>query len=669
MSFCINPHCPNPQNQNSTLFCQSCGSELLLEGRYRVVSVLGGGGFGKTYEVIERSGTTKVLKVLLHSNPKAVSLFQQEAQVLSQLDNPGIPKGKGYFNFLPQNSQEPLHCLIMEKIEGLNLEQYLQQRNYRPIDQELALEWLLELFTILHQVHQQNFFHRDIKPSNIMLKGDGQLVLIDFGAVREVTQTYMLKQAAGQVTGINSPGFTPPEQLNGQAVLTSDFFAIGRTFVYLLTGKIPTDQDIYDINTDEVRWRNYASGVSPLLADLIDDLIKRSPSQRPQSTNVILQRLAEIERALKRQPNGGSPKNSSKPKIGSRLSRRFGLSVGNTSPLVMVIGGAIAASAVILFIIPYLIRSDWFSLIKPNPAEEWAKNLTLVNTLTGHSDAISSVAIAPDGQTIASGSHDRTIKLWNPQTGKLIRTIYGHSLPVLSVAISPDSQNLASGSLDETIKQWNLSNGQQIRSIKADGYVAWNNAIAISPDNQFIATGSTDKTIRLWNFATGQRLRTLYGHSLPVLSVAISPNGQTLASGSTDKSIRLWNLGTGQQLHTLSGHTSWVTCLAISPDNQIVVSGSLDKTIKLWNINTGELLRTLSGHSYSVLAVAISPDGQIIASGGLDGEIRLWNLETGKLLHTISGHTKQVVSLAISQDRQTLVSGSADDTIKIWRSP
>ncbi|NMG06483.1 serine/threonine-protein kinase [Brasilonema sp. UFV-L1] len=661
MSLCINRHCSNPSNADTQLFCQNCGSELLLEGRYRVVRLLGGGGFAKTYEVIERNGTVKVLKVLHLDLPKAVSLFQQEAQVLSQLDHPGIPRGNGYFTFLPNNSQEPLHCLIMEKIEGLNLEQYLQQRSYRPINQDLALEWLTQLMTILHQVHQQNFFHRDIKPSNIMLKADGQLVLIDFGTARGVTPTYIAKQPLGQVTGINSPGYTPPEQLNGQAVLTSDFFATGRTFVYLVTGKAPNDQDIYDPNTDEVHWRNYAPGTSPLLADLIDDLMRRSPSQRPQKTDVILQRLADIEGALKKQAKSGSSKNFSKSRT-IQTHRRFNLSFGNKS-LVMVIVGVIAASAVIMLLIPFGKSG------KSNSAEQWAKNLSLVNTLRSHSEAVSSVAIAPNEQILASASHDKTIKLWNPQTGKLIRTIYGHSLPVLSLAISPDGQNLVSGSLDETIKQWNLGNGQQVRSIKADGYVAWNNAIAISKDGQNLASGSADKTIRLWNFTNGQRLRTFYGHSLPVLAVAISPSGQTLVSGSTDKTIRLWNLSTGEQLHTLSGHTGWVTCLAVSPDNQTVVSGSLDKTIKTWDIKTGALLRTLSGHSYSVLSVAISPDGQIAATGGLNGEIRLWNLETGKLLHTIAGHTKQVVSLAISQDGQTLVSGSADDTIKVWHSP
>ena len=196
MSLCINPNCPKPQNPNNILFCETCGSELLLEGRYRVIRQLGEGGFGKTFEV-SQNNTLKVLKVLTLDDPKAVSLFQQEARVLSQLNHPGIPKAEVYFTFIPRNSQSPLHCLVMEKIEGLDLSQYMEQRDNRPIDEKLAILWLTQLANILNEVHKQNFFHRDIKASNIMLKADGNLALIDFGTAREVTKTYYQK-AAGQ---------------------------------------------------------------------------------------------------------------------------------------------------------------------------------------------------------------------------------------------------------------------------------------------------------------------------------------------------------------------------------------------------------------------------------------------------------------------------------------
>ncbi|NES81964.1 MAG: serine/threonine protein kinase, partial [Moorea sp. SIO2B7] len=232
MSLCINPSCPKPQNPDHNLFCQACGSELLLAGRYRVINVLSDkGGFSNTYEVIHND-IIKVLKVLTNNNPKAVELFQHEAQVLSQLNHPGIPKGDGHFIYFPRNSQTPLHCLVMEKIEGMDLEEYQKQRKNRPIDQQLAIEWLKQLAEILHEVHTHQFFHRDIKPSNIIFRSNSQLALIDFGAVRQVTETLI---AGGQNTSIYTPGYAPPEQEKGYAVQQSDFFALGRTFVYLLT--------------------------------------------------------------------------------------------------------------------------------------------------------------------------------------------------------------------------------------------------------------------------------------------------------------------------------------------------------------------------------------------------------------------------------------------------
>ncbi|NET58298.1 MAG: SUMF1/EgtB/PvdO family nonheme iron enzyme [Symploca sp. SIO2E6] len=311
MSHCINPHCPHPQNPDNVLFCQACGSELLLAGEYRVIRLLSGkGGFGRTYEVSQGS-KAKVLKVLInHHNhePKVIDLFRQEARVLQQLNHPGIPRGDGYFTFLPRNSPQPLHCLVMEKIEGSDLEEYQQQRQYRPIEQKLALKWLLQLAQILDEVHEQQFFHRDIKPSNIILKPDGQLVLIDFGTVREITATYYAKQAQGQITGVASFGYTSPEQLHHQAVPQSDFFALGRTFVFLLTGKQPIDPAIYDPRKDQLNWRPHTPDILPELADFIDLLMMRSADERPTNTQVILQRLAEIERILNPPPRRKPPK-------------------------------------------------------------------------------------------------------------------------------------------------------------------------------------------------------------------------------------------------------------------------------------------------------------------------------------------------------------------------
>lgn len=294
MSICINPICSKINNSDDQLFCQNCSSELLLEGRYRVTRKLGTGGFGKTYEVSDRQGTTKVLKVLSDNHPKYVQLFQQEAQILTQLDHQGIPQVEpdAYFTFLPRDSSQVLHCLVMEKINGLDLQQYLRKRG-SPIDQRLAIQWLGQLADILKAVHNCNFFHRDIKPSNIMLRANGPLVLIDFGTAREITGSFVVKQAAGEITGVMSAGYTPPEQLNGQALPQSDFFALGRTFVYLLTSNDPSS--FYDPYTDELHWRNAASGIAPQFANFLDRLMARFPNQRPQTAEIILQQLEEIK--------------------------------------------------------------------------------------------------------------------------------------------------------------------------------------------------------------------------------------------------------------------------------------------------------------------------------------------------------------------------------------
>ncbi len=354
MSYCINPNCPKPQNPENLLFCQTCGSQLLLEGRYRVMRLLGEGGFAKTYEVSD-CGTPKVLKLLFLNQPKAVSLFQQESQVLSRLNHPGIPKvaADGYFTFSPRNSQQPAHCLVMEKIEGINLEELMSRRNNQPIPEALALDWLKQLAEILAQVNQQNYFHRDIKPANIMLRisppyqgeAEGKLVLIDFGTAREITATIL--GGGPKVTQIVSAGYTPLEQACGQAVPQSDFFALGRTFVYLLTGKSPRDLPA-DSATGQLLWRNSAPQISDPVANLIDDLMALLPASRPQTSQIILQRLAEIERSLSQPspPAGGSLPPAAPVYAG--FWRRFTASLTDTG-IVTVAAAAIGA---------FLLNSD-----------------------------------------------------------------------------------------------------------------------------------------------------------------------------------------------------------------------------------------------------------------------------------------------------------------------
>ncbi|MFN6486786.1 MULTISPECIES: WD40 repeat domain-containing protein [unclassified Nostoc] len=295
----------------------------------------------------------------------------------------------------------------------------------------------------------------------------------------------------------------------------------------------------------------------------------------------------------------------------------------------------------------------------------------LSHTLTGHSEKVTSVVISPDGETLVSGCADKTIKVWNINTGKLIRTTEDLG-EISSVAISPDGHFLAVGSSQHpksNVRVLNTNSGKLIHTLL--GHQKPVNCIAISPDGQILASGSNK--IKIWNLHKGdaygglcQRICTLW-HSSPVNAAAISPDGAILASASSDNKIRLWNPRTGDPLRTINGHSGEVKSVIISPDGEILFSGSADKTIKIWHLATGKVLYTLTGHLEEVRSLAVSHNGEILFSGSADKTIKIWHLQTRELLQTLTEHSGAINSIAISCNGQFLASGSSDKTIKIWR--
>jgi WD40 repeat protein len=656
---------------------------LLLNGQYRVSRLLSDTtGFGVVYEAFE-GFTSKILKVLQekwNNEPKAVELFKREYDVLLELSRQnvtGVPRGDAYFQYSTREGKI-LHCLVMEKVEGINLEQWLKQ--YDNLSQKRALKWLREITLILDKIHQQNWLHRDIKPPNIMLRNSGELVLIDFGTAREETQTYHQKVKGQQVTGITSAGYTPNEQQHGQAVIQSDFYALGRTFVHLLTRKHPLE--IYDPVNDVLSWREETENIHPLLLDFIEELMGKLPENRPANTRVILQRLDEIERQLKLPP---TPAPNPQPVVTKKQSPV--IPKINPSPPVSPVAvpkktpaqpvknnnlrnRMIALGSILLLGIGITQVYGYFKY-KQFPAglqlliSNFPSGSFLEKTLTGHSDSVLSAAYSSDSRYLASGSGDNTIKIWEVAKGKELRTLTGHSSGVYSVVYSPDGRYLASGSGDNTIKIWEVATGKELRTLT--GHSSRSLSVVYSPDSRYLASGSIDNTIKIWEVATGKELRTLTGHFSGVYSVVYSPDGRYLASASADNTIKIWEVATGKELRTLTGHSDSVWSVAYSPDGRYLASGNYDNTIKIWEVATGKELRTLTGHSNSVPSVAYSPDGRYLASGSWDDTIKIWEVATGRELRTLTGHSSGFWSVVYSPDGRYLASGSEDKTIKIWQ--
>jgi ABC-type branched-subunit amino acid transport system substrate-binding protein len=292
MAYCINPDCSQRENPDNCAVCQNCGTPLVLQNRYRIRRPLKVEihSYTEVFEIEDLidQDKLKVLKSLKTVTPELLRLFEQEAYILTNLQHPGLPVGKMLFPLVLHTGRQ-LRCLVMEKVEGEDLRVWLAQ-NQCVTSYQTALNWLKQLTQILQFVHEYGFFHRDIKPVNIMLCPDGKLVLIDFGTALQVTQTVVNGRS---VTVVYSLGYTAPEQLDGHAVLQSDFYSLGRTFIYLLTGIDPAG----DRREDFRNWYKYVKDrkTSKRFIDLIQAMTDSRPDRRPATAQAILEKLENIE--------------------------------------------------------------------------------------------------------------------------------------------------------------------------------------------------------------------------------------------------------------------------------------------------------------------------------------------------------------------------------------
>jgi formylglycine-generating enzyme required for sulfatase activity len=295
MSYCINPVCPAPaKNSLTTNFCISCGKKILLKDRYRAEKLLGQGGFGKTFQALDEDQPRKPLCVIKQfsfssNNPKtratALKLFYEEAQHLEALGkHDQIPELLAYFDV----EGEPY--LVQQFIDGQDLEQELKTSG--TFNQTQIRELLGSLLPVLDFLHNQSIpiIHRDIKPANIIRrKIDRQLILVDFGAAKQATQT-MLAQTG---TVIGSPEYTAIEQARGKPVFASDIYSLGVTCIHLLTQISPFD--LFDMNRDTWVWREYLvdNPVDEKLGKVLDKMIVNSLPQRYGSASKVLTALSD----------------------------------------------------------------------------------------------------------------------------------------------------------------------------------------------------------------------------------------------------------------------------------------------------------------------------------------------------------------------------------------
>jgi WD40 repeat protein len=300
--------------------------------------------------------------------------------------------------------------------------------------------------------------------------------------------------------------------------------------------------------------------------------------------------------------------------------------------------------------------------------------------LRGHTDAVVGCAFSPDGKVLATTSHDRTVRLWDPVTGALVRTLFRHVNSVWGCAFSPDGALLATCSSDSTVRLWDPIAGTVQEVIS--GHEGAVRSCAFSPDGALLASAGSDRTVRIWDPSTVRPRQLLDGHTAWVYSCSYAPDGSLLATSGADRTVRVWDPPTGAVLHTLDGFGSTVDGCAFSPDGKLLATASADRTVGIWDAATGELIHLLDdpgddpeddpgdgrahAHGNRVNACVFSPDGTTLASVGADATARLWDPISGALQRTLVGHRGAVQCCAFSPDGTLLATSGDDTTIRLW---
>lgn len=675
--------------------------ELPVEiGRYRLDAIVGEGAMGTVYRAfdteLQRQVAIKVPKFGEDENDEVRQRFYREAQSAATLRHPNICP------VFDAAEIDGVHFISMAYIDG----KPLSSGSYEDRPDHEKADLILKLAKALQKAHRSGIIHRDVKPGNIIIDGDGEPILTDFGLARDGRHDNARLSHPDAIIG--SPVYMAPEQLHaadGDVGPATDIYGLGVVFYELLVGRPPFSGSTLEVLTQvATKVPPSPSEQNPVVDSRFDLICKKMMEKKIEDRFVSMSEVAEaIELCLQ----GARPVSDAAQRKTRKILRPTAvvaalavLAIAISSVVVIVKSNG--SSATIEIHDPGVTVTVGQDVVKRSDSGQTIKLSAGEHTLVVEGDGLrfESQIDIPKGSNLRVTTRfvdghlvvkcdERLLGVVEPEgTIDLMPHELHRFTPnagaVRSVAFSPDGQSFLCGADDGVLRMFRMDQDEPILSLA--GHEEQINAVRFSPDGKYALSGGKDRAIRLWDLSAGKLTMYFTGNLDKVRCLRFFRDGQRFVSGGSDAQIRFWRVGQAtpvatcgyrddepiptlqamEDLEQLKAHVTWIRSIDIAPEETHLVSGGNDGLIAIWDVETKSIVRRLIGHRAPVSSVAYSRDGTRILSGGFDNTLRLWDADTGKLLQTLTDHGAPVRSVAFSDNGQQAYSVSIDATVRTW---